>query len=88
VSPVARPDREDLTPQRERLAAARKALAERLRDLSSEALVAQVPLRSAAKRPPEPDLGLVYAAMARVRDAENELDIAKADLATAAGADL
>jgi multidrug efflux pump subunit AcrA (membrane-fusion protein) len=83
-----RPDREDLTSQRERVAAARAGLARALADLAGEAALAHGDLRSRAKRPPEPDMPAVYAAVTRVREAENVLDIAKADLATAGGQDL
>lgn len=83
-----RPDREDLTPQREREGLARAGLAKALSELAGECALAHRALLSQAKRFPEPDLDAVHAAMGRVRDAEAELDMAAADLATAAGADL
>lgn len=83
-----RPDREDLTPQLERLAAAREGLAAALGELAGEAALAVRPLRSAARRPPEPNMGAVYAAVTRVREAENVLDMARVDLETARGVDL
>lgn len=83
-----RPDREDLTAQHERLMAARRVLADALTALAIEGTVAARRLHSTAKRLPEPDMPAVYGAVARVRDAENGLDMARADLATAGGTDL
>lgn len=85
---IARPDREDVTEQRERLDAARAALAIALSDLAGECALGHRALLSRAKQPPAPNMTAVYAAVTRVRAAENEYDMAKADLATAAGADL
>ena len=79
-----RRDREDLTRQTAALAEARAALAEALDDLALEAKDAAKAARS--KRGP-PDLPAVYAAGNAVRRAEEAVDLATLDLATAGGAD-
>ena len=81
---TARPDREDLTKQREALTDARAALADTLSTLSLEAALAVKVLR----RPKgDPDLVAVYAAHRAVQRAEEGVDLAVLDLATAGGAD-
>jgi hypothetical protein len=83
-----RRDREDTTAQREREATARKKLHDALSTLAREAALAAKAAGSGAKRAPDPDLPAVYAATSAVRRAEEELDLAKADLDTASGGDL
>jgi hypothetical protein len=81
---VTRPDREDLTRQREAVAAARSDLAARLDELEREAKTAA---RAARTKRGQPDLPAVHAASRAVERAEEALDLAALDLRTAAGDD-
>jgi hypothetical protein len=84
---IGRPDREDLTAQRERLAAARTDLHTALEKVQREALTAARLVASRAKLPPMPDLTNYLAAHQAVLRAEEAHDLARLDLDTAGGAD-
>jgi hypothetical protein len=79
-----RPDREDLTPQTGAVWACHADLRDALNDVIGEARVAK-PNRLQPHT--TPDLGPFYAAVNATRRAEEALDLALLDLATAAGAD-
>jgi hypothetical protein len=81
---VTRPDREDLTRQRDAVETARADLAVTLDDLEREARTAA---RSARTKRGQPDLPAVHAAARAVERAEEALDLAALDLRTAAGDD-
>lgn len=81
---MSRPDREDLTRQRETLEAARADLGGRLDDLEREAKAAA---RAARTKRGQPDLPAVHAAARAVERAEEAVDLAALDLRTAAGDD-
>lgn len=82
---ILRADREDYSDQEDRVAVARRDLAEALAALHFAAKAAH---RAASSSRGVPDLDDVYAAVSVVRRREEALDIANIDLATAIGADL
>lgn len=79
-----RNDREDTSAQQERLRVARVELAQALDSLAAEAKIAARVARSKAG---QPDLPAVYAESRNVERAEQDVDIATHDLATARGED-
>lgn len=81
---MARIDREDLSQQIERLASARSDLADALLGLADEAKRAA---KAASSKRGQPDILRVHSHVNAVRQAEEALDLAALDLATASGAD-
>ena len=81
---MTRPDRMDLSAQRDTLSRRRSDLADALAELASEASLAAKVCRRVRGNP---DLDAVYAAARAVERAEEAVDLAALDLATAGGED-
>ena len=79
-----RQDREDTREQQERLAAAKAALVQALEDLATEA---KFQARAARSKWGSVNVLAVYAETENVRRAEQSVDMAITDLATARGED-
>lgn len=79
-----RSDREDYSDQQDAIVAARSHLRLALGDLASEAALAA---KKIGQKRGTPDLPAVYGAVSVVRRAEEALDLATLDLATARGED-